>query len=98
MNEINSLRRETYAAASKFHQAHGEFFATLGRGSEPTIKKAAQIAHTAGEVYKASLKDLIEYLTAQGTHTQFRDELSKTQVQSDTVIKELALLKAFSKE
>ena len=88
MNETNSLRRETYVAASKFHQAYERVFVCLSKERRPDAIKAAGEARAIGAEYQTALKELIKHLAAQGP--QFRDELMKTQQLAETLEKELA--------
>jgi hypothetical protein len=92
MNEINSLRHETYEAASKFHQAYEKVFACLGRDDMSGTAKAADETLTVGMGYKSALGNLVNHLAAQDNLPQLKEELKRTRQLADTLEKELALI------
>src|SRR5690349_10097287 len=92
MNKLNSLRSETYEAASKFIQAHEKYFICLSQGSTFHITEAAGKARRAGTVYKATLSNLISYLKKSESTEQVDGELSRAKQLAVILKEELSLI------
>jgi hypothetical protein len=92
MNELNSLRSETYDAASKFILAQEGYFACFSQGSTSRITKAVKNAHTAGAVYKDALHNLINYIEKMESAKQVIGELSRMRQLADILDEELSLI------
>jgi hypothetical protein len=97
MDELRSLRRQSYEAASEFHQAHADFFKALIRNHTASIVDAAAKSLTAGAVYEAALTRLIAYLSRPELHEDaysarhFKHELGRTEELAEMLEKSLAL-------
>lgn len=98
MNDLYSLRSESYEMAGRYCQAQSQYLASLRHNNREEMATAAQQVHVTGEGYKFALQKLIDYLISSGTAAAYKDELLRGIGLLDILERELKSLPVYQAE